>query len=75
MKVKVTRNYQITIPAEVRNKVGLKLGDMLEVSYDEKRGEIVLRKLSEERKRLRAGKKLTPDEIESLIAEGLNSSL
>ncbi len=36
MKVKVTRNYQITIPAEIRRKMGLKLGDVLEVAYDER---------------------------------------
>ncbi len=75
MKVKVTRNYQITIPAEIRRKMGLKLGDVLEVAYDESREEIVIRKVRDERKKLKAGRKLTPDEIEALIVEGLSRNL
>jgi len=51
MKVKVTKNYQITIPAEIRQKLNLKLGDILDVSYNEERNEIVIRKVLEHRKR------------------------
>ncbi len=36
--VKVTRNYQVTIPASVRKKAGIKEGDLVEVSYDEREG-------------------------------------
>jgi len=28
-KVKVTRKYQVTIPEEVRNKIGVRIGDEL----------------------------------------------
>ncbi|AAB91311.1 MULTISPECIES: AbrB/MazE/SpoVT family DNA-binding domain-containing protein [Archaeoglobus] len=75
MKVKVTRNFQITIPAEVRRKMGLKLGDVLEVEYNEEKGEAIIRKLGGERRKLKAGRKLTPDEIEALIAEGMGDNL
>ncbi len=75
MKVKVTRNYQITIPAEVRRKMGIKLGDIVEITYDESKNEIIVRKVKDERKKLKAGRKLTPEEIEALIVEGLSKSL
>ncbi len=45
------------------------------VAYDESRKEVVIRKVRDERKKLKAGRKLTPDEIEALIAEGLGKSL
>jgi len=39
--VRVTRNYQITIPAEVRRRLGIKVGDrVVEVEGDK----IVIRK-------------------------------
>lgn len=75
MKVKVTRNFQITIPAEIRRKLNLKLGDILDVCYDEERNEIVIRKVLEHRKTFKAGRKLTPKEIEDLIRSGLEESL
>ena len=75
MKVKVTRNYQITIPAEIRRKLNLKLGDILDVSYDEERNEIIIRKVLELRKTFKAGRKLTSKEIEDLIKSGLEESL
>jgi len=35
-KVKVTRKYQVTIPQRIREKVGIKIGDELIVSENEK---------------------------------------
>jgi len=75
MKVKVTRNYQITIPAEIRRKLNLKLGDILDVSYDEERNEIIIRKVLELRKTFKAGRKLTSEEIEDPIKRGLEKNL
>lgn len=34
-EVKVTRNYQVTIPASARNKLGVKVGDILLADYQE----------------------------------------
>ncbi len=75
MRVKVTRNYQITIPAEIRRKINLRLGEVVDVLYDEKTGEIRIKKISERRKTLKIGRKLTPEEIESLINRGMEDSL
>jgi AbrB family looped-hinge helix DNA binding protein len=36
-KVKVTRKYQVTIPQEVREKTGLRIGDELLVREEEER--------------------------------------
>ncbi len=41
-KVKVTRKYQVTIPKEIRERIGIKIGDELLVSEDEQR--IILEK-------------------------------
>lgn len=35
--VKVTRNYQVTIPASIRAKVEIKEGDLVKIAYDERR--------------------------------------
>jgi len=41
--VKVTRKYQVTIPKEVRDELGIRLGDEIEFVKNEK-GEFVIRK-------------------------------
>ena len=70
-RVKVTRNYQVTIPAAIREKLGIKEGDVLEVYL---RGdEIVLKKVSTSRPRIRLGRKLTLEEIERAIEVGEGS--
>jgi len=44
VKVKVTRNYQVTIPREVRSKLKLREGDFIEVeAIDQQRA--VLRRI------------------------------
>jgi len=42
LKVKVTRKYQVTIPQEVREKIGVNVGDELFVREEERR--IILEK-------------------------------
>jgi len=65
--VKVTRNYQITIPAEVRRRLGIKAGDrVVEVEGDR----IVIRKASGGLPRIRLGLRLTPEGIDRLLEEG-----
>jgi len=74
VRVKVTRNYQITIPASVREAVGLRIGEYVEVYVDEE-GRIVVERVRAARRTLRAGRRLHPEEIEELIARGLRRSL
>ncbi|MFA4646614.1 AbrB/MazE/SpoVT family DNA-binding domain-containing protein [Pyrococcus kukulkanii] len=66
---KVTRNYQITIPAEIRRALGIKEGELLEVYLEGDK--IIIRRFERRRKRLRLGKKLPPEEIERIIEEGM----
>jgi len=46
-KTKVTRKYQVTIPKEVRKKIGVEVGDEFKVS--EKGEVIVLEKVTKQR--------------------------
>ena len=67
-RVKVTRNYQVTIPASIRNRLGIKEGDILEVYLNG--DEIIMRKARTSRPRVRLGRKLTLEEIEEAIERG-----
>jgi len=66
--VRVTRNYQITIPAEVRRRLGIKVGDRVVVEVEGDK--IVIRKASGGLPRIRLGLMLTPEEIDRLVEEG-----
>ncbi len=74
-RVKVTRNFQVTIPAEIREVIGLREGDYLDVTLDENNRIIMVKIPYRKRKTLRAGRKLTPEEIEKIIVEGLEETL
>ncbi|GAB6102935.1 AbrB/MazE/SpoVT family DNA-binding domain-containing protein [Thermococcus atlanticus] len=66
---KVTRNYQITIPAEIRKALGIKEGEYLSV---ELRGEeIVIKRAEMEWPSLDLGRDFTPEEIETNIKKAL----
>ena len=72
-RVKVTRNFQVTVPAEIRRTLGIKQGDWLEL--DAESDKIIVRKLVGDRVRtIRLGRKLTIEEIDRLIEEGLRQS-
>jgi looped-hinge helix DNA binding domain, AbrB family len=69
-RVKVTRNYQVTIPASIRNRLGIHEGDILEFHIEDDK--IIIKKLSPVRPRIRLGRRLTVEEIERDIERGLN---
>ena len=73
-RVKVTRSFQVTIPREVREVLGIRVGDYLNVYVDE-RGRIVMEKVRTVRKTPRSGRPLTPEEIDELMAKGLGESI
>jgi len=73
-KVKVTRSFRVTIPREVREALGIRVGDYLNVYVDEK-GRIIMEKVRTVRKTLRSGRPLTPEEIDKLMAKGLGESV
>ncbi|RLF04831.1 MAG: AbrB family transcriptional regulator [Thermoprotei archaeon] len=66
---KVTRNYQITIPAEIRKKLNIKEGEYLKAELEGDR--IILTKARLEWKTIKLGKKLTTKEIEKSIERGI----
>jgi AbrB family looped-hinge helix DNA binding protein len=66
---KVTRNYQITIPKEVRERLGINVGDVLIV--DVEGNKVVLRKEKLELPVFRGGKGLSVEKIEESIKRGM----
>jgi len=67
--IKVTRKYQITIPAEIRKQLNIKEGEYLKVELQGNR--IILTKANIEWKTVKLGKKLTIREIEKSIERGI----
>jgi antitoxin PrlF len=68
---KVNRNYQMTIPRDVRRKAKIDRGDTVMVEYDEEAGLVVVRPpLRGKRKTWSLGRRLTVEEIESDIERG-----
>ncbi|MCG2909129.1 AbrB family transcriptional regulator [Sulfolobus sp. SCGC AB-777_L09] len=45
--VKVSRNYQVTIPAKIRQKFQIKEGDLVKVIYDENENVVKIQVLRE----------------------------
>ena len=72
--VKVTRNYQVTIPATVRQKAGIHEGDLVEVWFDEREGVIKLAPLRRRRLTIRLGRRITVEEIEEAVEEFLEEA-
>ncbi len=72
---KVTRNYQVTIPLEIRERLGIKEGDLVKFILDERSGKVYLVRVTERRIRLRAHRKLTIEEIEEIIERGLRECM
>lgn len=64
MKVKVTRNYQVTIPVEVREALGIKEGDYVE--FELRDGTALLRPARKRWSTIRLGRRLDVEEIEEL---------
>jgi AbrB family looped-hinge helix DNA binding protein len=73
---KVTRNYQVTIPADVRNKAAVERGDVLQIEYDDSSGIIrLLPPRKGARKVARLGRKIGVKDIEEAISRGMRDSL
>lgn len=72
-KVKVTRSYQVTIPVEVREKLGIEIGDEFIVKVEGDK--IVMEKVREELPVYETGKKIGKREIEEALLRGLKKAL
>jgi len=72
-RVKVTRGYQVTIPAEVRRALGIEVGDVLLVRVVGRR--IVMERVEGELPTFRVGRRVGEREVEEALLRGLESSL
>ncbi len=73
VRVKVTRHYQITIPSEIRNALGIREGDVLTMRLED--GKIVIEKCSDELPKIRLGRRLSVEEIEKIIEESVEEMM
>jgi len=72
-RVKVSRSYQITIPAEVRKMLKIEIGDILSVSVVGNK--IVLEKVENQLPSFKLGRRIGEKEIEEALLKGLKKSL
>ncbi len=72
--MKVTRNYQVTIPAGVRERAGIREGDLVEVSYDEREGVVKIAPVRRKRLTIRLGKSISVEEMERAVEEALDEA-
>jgi len=73
---KVTRNYQITIPADIRARTNVEKGDVVVMEYLEEEGVIKITVPRKgERKTRKLGKPLGVEDIERSVERGLDSCL
>ncbi|MBS7611794.1 AbrB/MazE/SpoVT family DNA-binding domain-containing protein [Candidatus Bathyarchaeota archaeon] len=72
--VKVTRNYQVTIPAPIREAIGIREGDVVKFIYDE--GENLVKIIPPRRKRttVRIGRKISVEEMEEVVEAYLDEA-
>ncbi len=71
---KVNRNYQVTIPKEVRTRARIEKGDSVLVEYDEEGELVVVRPPTKgRRKTWKLGARLTIERIEEGIERGHGS--
>jgi len=68
-EVKVTRNYQVTIPAWARAKMGVKVGDILVADFQNSK--IILEKKSSDitKLRIRLNKKVDWRDVEKSVRD------
>ncbi len=65
---RVTRNYQVTIPSDVRKKLGIRIGDILVIEIED--GKAIIKKSTLELPLLPGGKELKVEDIEEAIRRG-----
>ncbi|MGB9705991.1 MAG: AbrB/MazE/SpoVT family DNA-binding domain-containing protein [Pyrobaculum sp.] len=71
--VKVTRNYQITIPAEYRKKLGIEIGDVVTIYLEGDR--LVLVPARRRRITFKAGRPISVEELERAVEKALDEAV
>ncbi len=72
--VKVTRNYQVTIPSSIRRLIGLREGDRVRVVYDSIENVIKIIPLRRKRTTIRLGRRISVEELEEAVEEYLDEA-
>ncbi|MEM4875373.1 MAG: AbrB/MazE/SpoVT family DNA-binding domain-containing protein [Thermofilaceae archaeon] len=65
----MTRSYQVTLPAEVRRELGIRVGDLLRVTVAE--GRIVVEKVEKDLPAFELERFVAEKDIEEAICRGL----
>ena len=68
-EVRVTRNYQVTIPAGVRKKLGVAVGDVLVVDLKDSKVTFEKKTFDISKLRLRLGKRVDWRDVETVVRE------
>ncbi|HDD64135.1 MAG: AbrB family transcriptional regulator [Thermoprotei archaeon] len=72
-RVKVVRNYQITIPSEIRKAIGIEVGDVLLINVVDNK--IILEKVKDDLPTFKVGKRIEEKDIEEALLKGLKRSI
>ena len=64
----------MTIPAVVREKAGIREGDLVEVLYDEREGVIKIFPVRRKRRTIRLGRRISVEEIEKIAEDYLEEA-
>ena len=72
--VKVTRNYQVTIPASIRAKLGIREGDVVKIVYDERDNVIKIAPFKRKRATIKLGRRISVEEMEEAVGELLDEA-
>ncbi|MCS7133885.1 MAG: AbrB/MazE/SpoVT family DNA-binding domain-containing protein [Candidatus Caldarchaeum sp.] len=72
--VKVTRNFQVTIPSLVRARADIKEGSFVRIFYDEAEKVIKIVPLKRKRLTLRLGRDVSVEEMEKAVGDVLDEA-
>ncbi len=67
--VRVTRNYQVTLPADVRRELGIKIGDLLRITLAGERA--IIERVEEDLPSFELGRPVGEEDIAEAIRRGL----
>ena len=71
--VRVSRKFQITIPADIRRKLRIREGDYVDVELDEQEEVIIVRPCRRRRSTLRFGRGLSRKKIDEAVEEDIQA--
>lgn len=73
MLVRVSRRFQITIPAEIRRRLSIREGDYVDVELNEREEVIIVRPCRRKRGMLRFNRGLSRKQIDEAVEEDIQA--